>query len=50
MCGGREANGGRNDGFRRRFFSNRLLLRWDLRPLGAMTVSTGRISLKEERV
>ena len=46
----REANEGGNDGLKRRFSLDRLLPRRDLRPLDIMIVSTGRISLKEERV
>ena len=50
MCGGREVNGDGDNSLGGRFSSDRLLLRRDLRPLGAMIVSTGCISLKEKRV
>jgi len=48
--GGGEANGGGDDGLGGQFSSDRLLPHRDLRPLGAMIISTGCISLKEERV
>jgi len=48
--GGEEAGGGEDDGLKGRFFLDRLLPRRDLYPLNTMIVSTGRISLKEERV
>ncbi len=50
VCGGREADRSGNDGLGRRFSLDRLLPRRDLRPLDAMIVPTGRISLKEEKV
>jgi len=48
--GGREIDGGRDDGLGKRFSLNRLLPRRDPRPLGVITVPTGYISLKEERI
>ncbi len=48
MCSGGEAGEGGDNGPRGRFSSDRLLPRRDPRLLGAMTVPTGRISLKEE--
>ena len=50
MRGGGETGGGGDDGPGRRLSLDRLLPRQDPRPLGAITVPTGRISLKEERV
>jgi len=50
VCGGREVGGSGDDGLGRRLSSDRLLPRRDLRPLDAITVLTGCISLKEERV
>jgi len=46
--GGEETGGDRDDGLEGRLSLDRLLLRRDLRPLDAITVPTGRISLKEE--
>jgi len=50
MYSGRKIGEDGNDGFKRRLSSDRLLLRRDLRPLDAIIVPTGRISLKKERV
>jgi len=47
---GREVNGDGDNSLGGRFSSDRLLLRRDLRPLDAITVPTGCIFLKEERV
>jgi len=50
VYGRREVNRDRDDNFGGRFSLDRLLFRRDLRPLDIITVLTGRISLKEERV
>jgi len=50
MYGGGKVGRGGDDGPRGRLSLDRLLPRRDLCPLGVITVPTGRISLKEERV
>jgi len=50
VCGGGEAGRSGDDGLEGRLSLNRLLPCRDLRPLGAITVPTGCISLKKERI